>query len=1106
MPPRKRKRDEEDDWYENIVGTSTTLEVSQDDLCLNMQSQQLSQDDYHAYSSELEDGSDYYSEDNLNESAEHNAYADNDSWSAVWDSGVVENDISLQRLSDTQNPDSGNIRVRRARNEDSDNPNRAWIQYHEEFLEEMLWVEGRRGMGQRCSGCRGSEEVCYRCSDQECVGAGMMCQLCVVKAHSNLPLHWIEKWNDKFFDTVSLRSLGLTVQLGHLPGEICLLECPADHDFTVLHTNGIHNVAVLFCRCDVTLEHRVQLLRNLWYPATPKAPQTATTFSYLRQFQHLNCTGKMPPYDYYWALEIMTLSRLRAKPKDRYRVFLRAIFQWRHLKMLKQAGRGHSPGKAAGTSSGELALSCPACPQHGKNIPEDLSIIAPELFFLYTQFLAVDANFRLRNKIVSNQYRSPILGDGWAYMVPSGPYKEHLAKHTTEEDMSSCSGFAALFLANVKNVKGLRVSGVGGVCCGRHRVWRGNGLGDLQNGERYSNMDFIFWSAIKEELYLCIVISYDISCQWSRNFWSRMEGLDPSIRVKYTTRGIIFMVPKFHLRAHQPACHIPFSFNFAPGSGQTHGEVVEEGWAQTNKVAAQTKEMGPGTRAMALDDIFGFCNWQTIENLADKVLGKRLIEAVKEFDEHYEDFRRFDSGLEKALTREVLDGWKQMVLDWEEDHSRFCPYEVSGTESNESLFKKMQLKLAQEEHQRLVASQWPHSSSLVVFITQGIELQESQRALELFILTNKFPTPTQQLDLHKRRSSLFKRIVHFRSLQALLMPRLSDVLSPDHMKHIETPDSDRPEKIRLFLPSEVGTASARTHACVSELSETEITLRESEACQALEGVRQGLRARTATTRYKIRNVTGQVGSTRASGVLRQVDIRIHSQKIQYQLARDALIRLGGRGTWEKELLELKDSDVVGLNERKLTEEEAAQREERRKRIGVDLDDEDEDVYLEDEQILAQIQGESCRVLSWIWNGVTVNKGDDEFRDVVRVEWCKTRARMLRWKEEVLLLTEEIKRMHDFALWKGEWWLKRRVGEGEGLCSVNLSAELAEGLDAYAWQQTQFQVDGALKVQARWNELAEHAKKVVARIRNLPTISLELDVDEMISAAQAEQDM
>ena len=94
-----------------------------------------------------------------------------------------------------------------------------------------------------------------------------------------------------------------------------------------------------------------------------------------------------------------------------------------------------------------------------------------------------------------------------------------------------------------------------------------------------------------------------------------MEDLDPSIKVKYGDGRIMFMVPKFHLRAHQTSCQTKYSFNYAPGCGQTHGETVEEGWSNSNQAASQTKEMGPGTRAMTLDDVFGFANWWTIENL-----------------------------------------------------------------------------------------------------------------------------------------------------------------------------------------------------------------------------------------------------------------------------------------------------------------------------------------------------------------------------------------------------------------------------------------------------------------------------------------------------------
>jgi hypothetical protein len=41
-----------------------------------------------------------------------------------------------------------------------------------------------------------------------------------------------------------------------------------------------------------------------------------------------------------------------------------------------------------------------------------------------------------------------------------------------------------MFPANRKRVKGLHTTGVGSVTCTRHNMWRLNGIGDLQLGER----------------------------------------------------------------------------------------------------------------------------------------------------------------------------------------------------------------------------------------------------------------------------------------------------------------------------------------------------------------------------------------------------------------------------------------------------------------------------------------------------------------------------------------------------------------------------------------------------------------------------------------------
>jgi hypothetical protein len=47
------------------------------------------------------------------------------------------------------------------------------------------------------------------------------------------------------------------------------------------------------------------------------------------------------------------------------------IREWRNLKMLKRAGRGHDSTGVNGTQEGECAVQCPACPHPGKNLPPD---------------------------------------------------------------------------------------------------------------------------------------------------------------------------------------------------------------------------------------------------------------------------------------------------------------------------------------------------------------------------------------------------------------------------------------------------------------------------------------------------------------------------------------------------------------------------------------------------------------------------------------------------------------------------------------------------------------------------------------------------------------
>lgn len=122
-------------------------------------------------------------------------------------------------------------------------------------------------------------------------------------------------------------------------------------------------------------------------------------------------------------------------------------------------------------------------------------------------------------------------------------------------------------------------------------------------------MDFIIGSALsKLDPGLPLCISYDIACQYGKNFWERMKGLPDDLQLQ--PRDITFKVPNFHLPAHKMPCHSPFSFHFMWGAGKTNGEGVEQNWEFTNGAGPSTKLMGPGSRQVTLEDLFGFHNYR----------------------------------------------------------------------------------------------------------------------------------------------------------------------------------------------------------------------------------------------------------------------------------------------------------------------------------------------------------------------------------------------------------------------------------------------------------------------------------------------------------------
>ncbi|KAJ7233660.1 hypothetical protein C8J57DRAFT_1576180 [Mycena rebaudengoi] len=79
---------------------------------------------------------------------------------------------------------------------------------------------------------------------------------------------------------------------------------------------------------------------------------------------------------------------------------------------------------------------------------------------------------------------------------------------------------------------------------------------------------------------------------------------------------------------------------------------------------------------------------------------------------------------------------------------------------------------------------------------------------------------------------------------------------------------------------------------------------------------------------------------------------------------------------------------------------------------------------------ARLEAKTECAVSWIWiaEAQVVKEGDSpEINEALRIEWAKARACCMRWREEVDLLEEEMRRVVQFSMWRSEWW-KDQVGQ------------------------------------------------------------------------------
>ncbi|KAJ7159135.1 hypothetical protein C8R43DRAFT_1124767 [Mycena crocata] len=617
-------------------------------------------------------------------------------WVPVDDKDAID-DAALDNMDKVSGADP------KKRYESSDDPMAQWRSKKQFFLDETLRQDGLGDSMHKpeCALCHqavGPDAPVaarfFRCRD---CGDFLQCKSAVSLAIS-VPLSMLNGW-------------GHFGNGGPCPNPEALMRT-----MVVINMTGIHSMHFHYCACDrrVRANELQQLMRCGWYPASITDPGTCATFNVLDLFRLLNVVGNLNVHDFIQSLERRTdglcASGMRWMP-DRYRAFSRMQCQNAFLDRVRRTGRAHDNEGVDKTSLGETLPVCWACPQEWRNLPPDWQEVDPKYRFLYMLLVALDAN--LKNRLRANECHDPPLGPGWGAFVEPEEYP--------------------LLQKDTRLTTGLRTSGVGGCVCACHECVRPNGIGDLQKGERYANMDYIAMSGLVGVSLMLLTISYDIACQWKKNLPARNAKLPERIQLDLDKTHVQCGLPVWHASSHETECSNENSLGFLVGVGKTDGEGVERTWADLNPASYHTKEMGAGNRADSLDDKIDSHNF--LKNITQvSALRRKLIVALAERLRQVASFREVN----KTVSRELRASWQAAVDVFVADHSAPNPYILKDSGGLSEPQIRLNLRLAEEEEARKTGAPL-HGTSATALSVELILSKNGAKILRVKLAISPIP-------------------------------------------------------------------------------------------------------------------------------------------------------------------------------------------------------------------------------------------------------------------------------------------------------------------------------------------------------------------------------
>ncbi|KAJ7050768.1 hypothetical protein C8F01DRAFT_1343613 [Mycena amicta] len=455
----------------------------------------------------------------------------------------------------------------------------------------------------------------------------------------------------------------------------------------------------------------------------------------------------------------------------------------------------------------------------------------------------------------------------------------------------------------------------------------------------YANMDYILMQALAGPRVKCLVVSYDIACQWKQLLRERVINIMDHSNLPATLDDfdyIGFGLPVWHAAAHEESCQAANSLSFLVGIGRTDGEGIERTWAVLNPIGFATKEMGQGNRHDTIDDKVDHINFE--KNVGEgEMLARKLVIAVAERDRQVAEFIEVDSSLNESLRRD----WMRQVNEWLADRSKPNPYVLAQGKDGPS--------------EAQVAAELKQAEGL-------LQLEDLKRRIKNEVRGSTALTANRSSQIDELRASFFKKLKVIQRQQEFFMPGGLVAAAED---------------VKLWLPSDL-TETQRGTACRRGLINIEAKLREAQCGDALTKLRSLLFTKTHLIHHRNANAVGQRASTRSSTLISRVTDQISREATKYRQARTALRRLKS-AEYRPDFEELADGDLNGRGE----QESDAGARLRLGRVGATR-------RTRNEPTAARSSG----AVSWIWQGV--KDGDEEvgLHDARRDRWIEE-VRLLR---------------------------------------------------------------------------------------------------------------